>query len=189
MNVALVKVYYVRSAVDFAASHYEHSEYQRVMQELPSSQTPLLQALRPAEFCARENLCQVLSAIAHVAGDGAEDDLAACGEFVNARIANAFTRLAMGLLTPATFVQKAPSFWRRDQRASGTCEVEQLDAAARRGRLRLVGVEHYQHIAPFWLGFLRGALRSLCDAAELTQSGWSPACPGPDTVAYEVSWS
>ncbi len=189
MSMPLVKGYYLRHAVDFAAGNYEPALYAQMAGRLPADLSLALPVLRPTEFCPSEHLSQLLSAMAALADGAAESDLSRCGEFVHERIENQFTRLVMGLLTPATFLHKAPAFWRRDQRDGGRCEVDEVDAGQRCARLRLVGIERYAHIGPLWLGFLRAGLSKLGARPELTLRGYTPEEPGPDEVVYDVRWA
>jgi len=103
---------------------------------------------------------------------------------------NQFSRLLMKVMTPELFLKKLPKFWSRDHQHGGQLELEALDEANARGKIRLSGVAGYNHAAIVWLGFVKGVLDELTGGdSAVQQTGWSYTSPGPNDVFYEVHWS
>lgn len=191
MTVHSVRGYCILHVAKFLELHYDQATCEHTTRQLSQGLKSELQTLKPSNWYPREHLSELLSAIAAINDDSSSSalDLAACGEFLHLRMANQFVKLAMGLLTPSTFIRKLPLFWNRDHRGCGRCDVV-VPGTPGQAQVDLVGVAGYDHIGPLWLGWIRAGLGSLgSENAEVTQTGWALPSPGSNHITYKVRWS
>lgn len=168
----------------------------RAGEELESSLSPALQAaltrLSPVDWAPREHLVELLNVVAGSAHGEAEryDVLASLGRYLSERTHNEFTSLLLGILTPELLAKKFPKLWQREHRGQARLELDPEGNRPGRARLRLVGVEGYDHVGAVWSGWLDSVFRQVHPGRfELKQNGWTAATPGPTAVQYELGWS
>ena len=164
--------------------------------ELEAGLSPALQAalskLSPVDWAPREHLVELLTIVASSAHGEAEryDVLASLGRYLSERTHNEFTSLLLGILTPELLAKKFPKLWQREHRGPARLEFDPEGKRPGHARLRLVGVEGYDHVGAVWSGWLESLFRQVHPGrVDVEQSGWSAATPGPAAVQYELGWS
>jgi hypothetical protein len=175
----------------FYRSAYDHTTIAHIEGELSIELKAALDSLVPAAWYPRRFQVELLSSFATVRGrsDATYGDFLRCGASL-AQPNNEFVMLLMKLMTPELFVKKLPRFWARDHKSSGAFEVATLDAGERGARIRLRSIQHYDHGAILWMGFMQSILAQLGASRLLVrQEGWSWSSPGPQDIAYEVRWT
>jgi hypothetical protein len=187
----MVRSYIVSQALEFGTSQCTPAVRKHLENGASEQLRASLGYQSPSDWCPREHLVEVLTAVAELDGRNArQEQLVACGQYINERSANAFTNLLMGILTPALFVKKLPRFWQREHRGAARLELDRSEEPGSVVRFRLNGVAGYDHIALVWLGWMQSSLRQMGHPeANITQQGWTPTVPGPAAVLYELRWS
>ena len=191
MASEMVRSYIVSQALEFGTSKCSPAVRKHLENGASEQLRASLAYRSPSDWCPREHLVEVLTAVAELdARNARQEQLVACGQYINERSANAISSLLMGILTPALFVKKLPRFWQREHRGSARLELERSEGAVELVRFRLSGVAGYDHIALVWLGWMKSALTQMGHpGASITQRGWTATSPGPDEVHYELRWS
>jgi hypothetical protein len=192
MGEPLTRGYLIERHFAFIESHFNAEEAERIMSSISDEHLSLRPQLKSADWYSREHVVAISRAIASAASseDEAYQLLGECGRFMSNEATNTYMRLLLKILTPSIFAKKLPSFWERDNKNGGNFDPSETKVSDGYLRLKMVGVEGFDHVAPVSGGFCSFVLGAMGKKdVKVKQEGWTLARPGPDSYVLEFSWS
>jgi hypothetical protein len=192
MGEPLTRGYLIERVFSFIDSHYDAESAQTILTSIPNEHADLRPHLKGAEWYSRAHLVEILRAIVRFSSDEetAYRDLKECGRFMSNEATNTYLKLLLKILTPALFAKKIPSFWERDNRDGGNFDPKETKVSDGHMRLKMVGVEGFDHVAPVSAGFCSFVLNAMGKKnIDVQQNGWSLATPCPESYVLELTWS
>lgn len=192
MNERTIRGYWLTGGVKFLRTQHSPEANERILGALPRALRAVLAEIQPAQWYPRSHHVDLLKAIASAQRDEASayESLLAYGQLVATDAANGSLRSLIPILTPLLLARKLPTLWSADHQDDGRLESDIAHIDSGTLSLKLVGLQHYDHVGVATLGWLKGLLVALGrKGIAIQQTGWSLGQASPSELQAEVRWS